>query len=200
MIKTRQKNFRAFIFTEGEAEETLEYIEKNLGLLRNLLLVFAYPIGDEKSALHEYLMAKGLNFIESHNMHLGFEQNAQNSESPRGDQAQKQEENSKKDSTNAQKTLVLHRMVRSGEEIVAMGDLTIFGRINSGAVIQCAGNVQIFGAVNGNIFCDGDYMILGSVKEGNILFQGEIVERELFKYPYQKIYRTQNSIVVEELK
>lgn len=30
MVKARQKNFRAFIFTQGEEQETIAYIEKTL--------------------------------------------------------------------------------------------------------------------------------------------------------------------------
>ena len=73
MVKTRQKNFRAFIFVEGETDETIAYIAKNLELLKSLLLVFAYPLR-ERVPLLEYLSAEGLHFVQANSVeNLGLE-------------------------------------------------------------------------------------------------------------------------------
>lgn len=190
MVKTRQKNFRAFVFVEGQEQETLAYVQKNLGFLRKLLLVFAYPL-HEGSTLLQYLRDRGLKFVQSDNVEcLGLEM--------------RMEQHIEADipitpPIEGKKTLVLHRTIRSGEEVITQGDLTIFGRINSGSHIQSGGNLQIFGAVSGNVLCEGDYMILGAVSEGNVLFGGEIVQTELLRDSYHKIYRKNHSIVVEEL-
>lgn len=226
MVKTRQKNFRSFIFIEGDTEETIAYIAKNLELLKSLLLVFAYPLNEHYAPLLEYLNAEGFHFVQANNTEkLGLESNMmveshkvasidvtqmqmRDSSSP----AQTANTNfavnvesqnvleSLLDSTHAQDTLVLHRTIRSGEEIITRGDITIFGRINSGAHIQSDGNVQIFGVISGNVFCNGTYMILGKVGEGNILFQGEILDKTLLQYPYNKVYKKQDSIIIEELR
>lgn len=226
MVKTRQKNFRSFIFIEGDTEETIAYIAKNLELLKSLLLVFAYPLNEHYAPLLEYLNAEGFHFVQANNTEkLGLESNMmveshkvasidvtqmqmRDSSSP----AQTENTNfavnvesqnvleSLLDSTHAQDTLVLHRTIRSGEEIITRGDITIFGRINSGAHIQSDGNVQIFGVISGNVFCNGTYMILGKVGEGNILFQGEILDKTLLQYPYNKVYKKQDSIIIEELR
>ncbi|TLD83507.1 septum site-determining protein MinC [Helicobacter sp. MIT 11-5569] len=205
MVKTRQKNFRAFIFVEGEAQETIAYIDKNLSFLQSLLLVFTYPLNGDYTPLYEYLVNKNLNFMQSENKgSLGLDTKAQNAINSAEIKHQNAEsKNAESQNTNLQEkitTLVLHRTIRSGEEIITKGDLTIFGRINSGAHIQSGGNVQIFGKIDGNVFCDGEYMILGYVGEGNVLLQGEIVDKELIKYPRNKIYKKQDSIVVEELQ
>lgn len=212
MIKTRQKNFRAFIFVEGEAQETITYIDKNLGFLRSLLLIFAYPL-NKHTALLEYLESKQLKFVQSSGVKsLGLDTKKEDiqEESKRENMESKNEKTKDVESKIAEidakskqesaVTLVLHRTIRSGEEIITKGDLTIFGRINNGAHIQSSGNVQIFGTISGNVFCDGDYMVLGEVSEGNVLFDGEIVDKELLKYPRNKIYKKNDSIVVEELQ
>ena len=225
MVKTRQKNFRAFIFVEGETDETIAYIAKNLELLKSLLLVFAYPLR-ERVPLLEYLSAEGLHFVQANSVeNLGLESSVikeshnfaninatqtHDSISPaqvpnKIDSAPNIEsksvsKSSTLDSTHTKDTLVLHRTIRSGEEIITQSDITIFGRINSGAHIQSEGNVQIFGAISGNVFCNGAYMILGKVGEGNLLFQGEILDKTLLQYPYNKVYKRQDSIIIEELK
>ena len=227
MVKTRQKNFRAFIFIEGDTEETIAYIAKNLELLKSLLLVFAYPLKEHYAPLLEYLNAEGFHFVQANNTEkLGLESNMMKESHKVAsiDVAQTQMRDSTSpaqtantnfavnaesqsalelpllDSTHTQDTLVLHRTIRSGEEIITRGDITIFGRINSGAHIQSDGNVQIFGVISGNVFCNGTYMILGKVGEGNILFQGEILDKTLLQYPYNKVYKKQDSIIIEELR
>lgn len=203
MVKTRQKNFRTFIFVEGEEQETIAYIDKNFGFLQSLLLIFAYPLNDNYALLLKYLENKRLKFAQSVNIEdLGLDVKTKNTE----DKKSKEEDLKKIESKSVNSemknvaTLVLHRTIRSGEEIVSEGDLTIFGRINSGAHIQSSGNLQIFGAISGNVFCDGEYMILGQVNEGNILFNGEIIDKELLKHPHNKIYRKNDAIIIEELQ
>lgn len=202
MIKTRQRNFRTFIFTEGEVEETIAYIKDNLGFLRSLLLVFAYPLRDTE--LLGYLKQEGLRFIFAQDFeNLGLESKA--SQQKHTEQQNLKVESAKEVDFDLQKedsvlqTLVLHRTIRSGEEIIAKGDLTIFGRINSGAHIQSEGNIQIFGEISGNVFCNGDYMILGKVCEGNVLFQGEILDTARLQSAQNKVYKKQDSIMIEEL-
>lgn len=212
MVKARQKNFRTFIFTQGEEQETIAYIEKNFILLKDFLMIFTYPIKTiDSTALYDYLISKNLNFIESLNtkkgetcgqIQLSLENTIHSMIPP--NTAKNIESGVKSQETevkNAPKsTLVFHRTIRSGEEIITQGDLTIFGRINSGAHIQSEGNVQIFGKISGNIFCNGDYMILGKVGEGNVLFHGEILDKELLQYNQNKIYKKQDEIMIEELR
>lgn len=210
MVKARQKNFRAFIFTQGEEQETIAYIEKNFILLKDFLMIFTYPIKTtDSTALYDYLVSKNLNFIESLNTKKGETcgqiqlslENAIHSMIPPNTTTNTESNAKSQEIESKQKpTLVFHRTIRSGEEIITQGDLTIFGRINSGAHIQSEGNVQIFGKISGNIFCNGDYMILGEVGEGNVLFHGEILDKELLQYNQNKIYKKQDEIMIEELR
>lgn len=43
-------------------------------------------------------------------------------------------------------------------------------------------------------------MILGKVGEGNVLFHGEILDKELLQYNQNKIYKKQDEIMIEELR
>ncbi len=211
MVEARQKNFRAFIFMQGDAQETIAYIEKNFVLLKDFLIIFAYPVRTaDSTSLYDYLLFKNLNFIESPEIKKGETcgQIHLSLENPPTHSAVSSNNHSSVDSSlesqtikdEAKPTLVFHRTIRSGEEIIAQGDLTIFGRINSGAHIQSEGNIQIFGSISGNVFCNGDYMILGKVVEGNVLFHGEILDKELLQHNQNKIYKKQNEIMIEELQ
>lgn len=213
MLKARQKNFRAFIFMQGDAQETIAYIEKNFVLLKDFLMIFTYPIKTtDSTALYDYLLFKNLNFIESleakrgetnGQIDLSLENPPTHSTIPsdnRSDMDSNLKSQNTKSKDEAKSTLVLYRTIRSGEEIITQGDLTIFGRINSGAHIQSEGNIQIFGSISGNVFCNGEYMILGKVMEGNVLFHGEILDKELLRHNQNKIYKKQNEIMIEELQ
>ena len=165
MVEARQRSLRAFIFIAGDEEETIAYIQKHLVLLKDFLVVFTYPIG---SKLLEFLQSQNLNFIEQKNSQKILSQlpesqksiqkakptqltqenllttqqtNPQQNSQPSLQENQKIQEKEKKQTKNP--TLILHRTIRSGEEILAQGDVTIFGRVNNGACIQAQGNVQI---------------------------------------------------------
>ncbi len=180
-------------------------------MLTDFLIIFAYPVRTaDSNSLYDYLHYKKLNFIESPEIKKGATcgQIHLSLETPPTHSAVSSNNHSSVDSSlesqtikdEAKPTLVFHRTIRSGEEIIAQGDLTIFGRINSGAHIQSEGNIQIFGSISGNVFCNGDYMILGKVVEGNVLFHGEILDKELLQHNQNKIYKKQNEIMIEELQ
>lgn len=196
MVEARQRSLRSFIFVTGQEEETIAYIQKHFILIKDFLLVFAYPITNK---LLEFLQSQDLTFIE--------QKNSQKILSKLPETQKPQETSIKTESTQilpkdnqpTNQTLILHRTIRSGEEIITKGDITIFGRVNSGAMIHAQGNVQIFGEIGGNVFCNGNYMILGPIKEGNILFDGEIIEKDKLLQNYQKIYKKNNEIIIEDL-
>lgn len=207
MVKARQRSFRAFIFSEGDMQETIAYIDKNYILLKDYLLVFVYPL-QKDTELYVFLSQKGLSFIESipknamQNGNIKLEASGGDASLVKLKSASVIDAfsvESKVECSKSEKTMVLHRTIRSGEEIITQCDITIFGRINNGAHIQSSGNIQIFGNISGNVFCDGDYMLLGKVLEGNVLFQGEIVDKALLIYPYNKIYKKNDVIIVQEL-
>ncbi|MDY3113177.1 MAG: septum site-determining protein MinC [Helicobacter sp.] len=204
MVKTRQKSFRAFIFESGECEECITYIDDNYPLLKDLLLIFNFKINN---SLESFLKEKKLNFIESFSGKGELNLQAKPKKVLESLKVEKQADSvdskdsleSSENSSNSIKTKVLYRTIRSGEEIISDGDLTIFGQINSGAFIKAKGNLQIFGDIFGDVHCGGEYMIIGKLKLGNVLFKDEIVNKDFIKFTYNKIYRENGEIIVKEL-
>ncbi len=196
MVEARQRSLRSFIFIAGQEEETIAYIQKHFVLLKDFLLVFTYPITDK---LLEFLHSQKLAFVEQKNSKKILSKLPETTIPQESITKAESTPPTSQDQEPKNETLILHRTIRSGEEIISKGDITIFGRVNSGAMIQAQGNVQIFGEISGNVFCNGNYMILGPTKEGNILFDGEIIERDKLSQNYQKIYKKNNEIIIEDL-
>ena len=196
MVEARQRSLRSFIFIAGQEEETIAYIQKHFVLLKDFLLVFTYPITDK---LLEFLHSQKLAFVEQKNSKKILSKLPETTIPQESITKAESTPPTSQDQELKNETLILHRTIRSGEEIISKGDITIFGRVNSGAMIQAQGNVQIFGEISGNGFCTGNYMILGPTKEGNILFDGEIIERDKLSQNYQKIYKKNNEIIIEDL-
>ncbi|WP_104722175.1 septum site-determining protein MinC [Helicobacter mesocricetorum] len=191
MLQIRQKNLKVFVCSQGEDKEIIEYLNKNSIFLQGFLLVFTYILSEE---LRNFLCSKEINFFEqSYKKGLILRDLKNNKDfSP----IQKVEKNSLQKVVN---TLVIHRTIRSGEEVKSEGDITIFGRINSGALIQSQGNIQIFGEVNGNISCNGEYLIITSLQQGNIVFGGEIIQKQRLGDGAKRIYKKNNEIIIEDL-
>jgi septum site-determining protein MinC len=91
------------------------------------------------------------------------------------------------------KTLVFEKTIRSGEEIVHDGDVTIFGRVNSAAKVIAEGNIEVYGTIDGLVQSDGDYMIVKDLGKGHIIFNGDILEKELFDGNLKKVTYSSNT-------
>jgi septum site-determining protein MinC len=96
-------------------------------------------------------------------------------------------------------TLLLQRPVRSGEEIVHAGDVTIFGRVNSASKVLVEGNVEIYGAIDGLVQCDGEYMVVKELGKGHIIFNGDILEREDFDGNLKKVTITSEGVSIKDV-
>ncbi|CAM2772817.1 septum site-determining protein MinC [Helicobacter burdigaliensis] len=199
MLEARQKNLRAFVISQGTEEEIIKYIEQNYILLRSFLLVFSVGLLNE--TIKKILCKRELNFIEENPKSPLKISNSK----PMADVAVKEtkEEAQEQMQTKAQenhKTKIISRTIRSGEEIISLGDLSVFGQVNSGAFLQSEGNLQIFGVSMGDILCNGDYLILSAFEGGNVIFGGEIIDREkLLDKKAKKIYKKDEKIMIEEL-
>lgn len=198
MVRAKQKSVRVFVFEESTSEEMIAYLRKNAILLRSYLLLFKGVLPKE---VQECLKEEGLRFLEKfESEYRESDESGRNpsdtDEIPTAKSAPTKEDHTK----NVQiPTLVLRRTVRSGEEIVAAGDVSIFGRINSGARICAQGNVQIFGEVQGVVECEGEYMILGKITQGSVLFGGEILDSSLFEGALKEVYIHDGSVVIKEI-
>lgn len=206
MIKTKQRSIRSFIIFNGDNNEIITLIESNYLLLKDLLIIFEIPVNSE---LLDYLQSKDL-------VYLLMKNNRKEIEKPVNFECSIEsllQNNSKIDliesnnDKNDIKELILHKNIRSGEEIINDCGVCIFGRLNDGAVVQSGGSVSIFGRIDGNIFCEGEFVIIGELGKGNILFDGQIIDREeILKLQknnkqkiYTKIYKKQGEIYIENL-
>ena len=78
-----------------------------------------------------------------------------------------------------ERTLWIHRIVRSGEEIHHNGDIVIESRVNSGARIVAEGNLYLFGECSGSIEAQGDFIICHKIFTPAILLQDTIISQDI---------------------
>ncbi len=97
------------------------------------------------------------------------------------------------------KTLLFQKPIRSGEEVIHDGDITIFGRVNSAAKVLAEGNVEIYGCIDGLVQCDGEYMVIKEIGKGYVVFNGDILEKELFDGKLKRVTRSETGAVVKDV-
>jgi len=189
----KQKNLRVFDIEIENEEDFFLYFKKNIVLLREYFLLLKGSVTDKIVA---YLEKEGVCFkdISSCDKKSLFWQKSR----------QKVESKENKDKTKKEsivaKTMIFHRPIRSGEEIVAKTDVIVFGRVNSGSKLICSSNVQIFGTVDGIVQCDGEFMIVQKLGQGSVIFNGEILDKEDFEgVGLKKIFLENEKIVIKDL-
>ena len=193
----RQKNLRVFVCSQGEDHEIMDYLNKNQVFLQGFLLIFTFLINKE---LKNFLETLGINYFQQYPYNsLKLKDSTNTKEIPKIQITEELQYNNVAQPSSSASTLVIHRTIRSGEEVSNQGDITIFGQINNGALIHAEGNIQIFGEVNGNISCNGEYLIIRTLKQGNVLFNGEIIDKERLSHGAKKIYKNANQIMIEDL-
>jgi len=203
-MKAKQKTIRIFELEVEDESQFFDYMDKNIILLKDYFLLIH---GTLTQKMRDYLEEKGTCFKEADSCKLKI---SSKSNTPKKDdiierdvaskpavklQLPQEEEEILPEST----TLLYEKPVRSGEEIIHDGDITIFGRVNSAAKVLCSGNVRVFGRIDGLVQCDGEYMIAKEVGKGYIVFNGDILEKELFDGKLKKITRSQEGAVVKDI-
>ena len=206
-MKAKQKNLRIFYLEIDGEEEFFKYMDKNFILLKDYFLMIdgettpkIIDFLEEKKAC--YKLAKNCNIRKSSKTNIGSK-NAiiRNSSSQSGTEGKKSitfEEY--QNSSSCEKTLLINKPVRSGEEIIHQGDVTVFGRVNSAAKVICSGNAKVYGVVDGLIQCDGDYMVVKDLgQKGFIIFNGDILERSDFDGNLKKVIKTKEGIEIKDI-
>ncbi len=196
-MKARQKNLRVFELEADSLADFEEFIEKNHPLLKDYLLVLK---GSATQDAKEFLKRKALSFLDlNEHAHLALKDSSRK-EQPQERNAEPQNAPAKESAHEPQSTLVIDKTIRSGEEIESENDALIFGRINSGARILGHKNVMIFGEIDGVVECEGEILIAKKVGAGNIIFRGELLNKELFDgLKLKKVSIKNESMVVEDL-
>jgi septum site-determining protein MinC len=205
MIKAKQKTIRIFDIKIKESEDFFSYMDKNLILLKEYMLVIS---GDITSKIIKYLDSNNICFIIAEDCNLNIK--AKSNSATNSDIIQKSEPSTPKITINPQKedmvkkvkkieTILLERPVRSGEEIIHEGDVTIFGRVNSASKVLVEGNVEVYGTIDGLVQCDGDYMIVKDLGKGHIIFNGDILEKDDFNGNLKKITLTSKGVSIKDV-
>jgi len=196
-MKAKQKNIRVFELNIENEDDFFSYMDKNIILLKDYLLLVN---GTITSKMSEYLDEKGCCYkqMQDCNLKLG----AKEAKSEKKEDSKPIEivqyvevEDEKQELT----TLTYHTPIRSGTIVEHDGDITIFGRVNSGAKVICGGNLSVYDSVDGIVECDGDYMILKDIQKGYAVFNGDILEKELFDGALKKITKSIDGPVVKDL-
>ena len=197
-MKVKQKNIRIFDINIEDEQEFFEYFEKNLIILKEYFLFLS---GEITPAIENYLNEKGISFKDANGCDIkSFQKNGNshvlnNSEKIVQNQIVIQEENV----CEAIKPKLVNKTLRSGEEIIHDGGVTVFGRVNSGAKIMSEGNVEIFGLVDGMVQCDGDYMILKGINKGHVIFNGDILDNEEFDDKLKKVIKHSGGYMIKDV-
>ncbi len=199
-MKAKQKTLRVFDIQIKNEKEFFPYMDKNLILLKEYFLVIS---GDATPKIIKYLDENSLCFIiaDDCNLKLITKSNKPAKNDTIAQVSPKKTENVTNSSQSSDKiievkkieTLVFEKTIRSGEEVVHDGDITIFGRVNSAAKVIAEGNVEVYGTIDGLIQCDGDYMIVKDLGKGHIIFNGDILDKELFDGNLKKITYADNT-------
>ncbi len=200
-MKAKQKTIRIFDIEITNDEDFFAYMDKNLILLKDFFLLLNGQISDE---VKKYLDDHGICFKIAKECNIKISSKHNSSEN-RAIMPNKPKESKSSKETKIEivkqrvKTLVIEKPIRSGTEIEHDGDITVFGRVNSAAKVIAEGNVEIYGIIDGLVQCDGDYMIVQELGKGHIIFNGDILDRDLFDKNVKKITKDKDGILVKDL-
>ncbi len=200
-MRAKQKNLRIFELEITNDQEFFDYMDKNLILLKDFFLLLQGKISDD---VINYLEEQGLCYKIAEDCNIKIP-SKQSSTENRAIIPPKEAHDKATSSVVTKvvkeyiKTLLIQQPIRSGREVIHEGDITIMGRVNSAAKVIAEGNVEVYGVVDGMIQCDGDYMIVKELGKGYIIFNGDILERELFDGNIKKITKGKDGAIVKDL-
>jgi septum site-determining protein MinC len=205
-MKAKQKNIRIFELEVEEESHFFEYMEKNIVLLKDYFLLIN---GTLTPKMRSYLEEQGTCFKEADSCKLKLSTKSktpqtrdiieQKSEKSTQEVVKYVEVQEESPVDEKHKTLLFEKPIRSGEEVVHSGDITIFGRVNSAAKVLCEGNVEVYGCIDGLVQCDGEYMIAKEIGKGYVVFNGDILEKEFFDGNLKKITRSDEGAVIKDI-
>jgi septum site-determining protein MinC len=198
-MKVKQQNVKSFEFTVDEPEAFFKYIQTNLALFQGHLLILK---GDRVSDVLTFLEDNSLCYVNA----TACELQTKKRQTPvvvapeNNKLTEKVEKKVVETSTVPLERMVIHRPLRSGEELVTNQDVTVFGRVNSGARIECKGNVEIFGLIDGTIIANGEYLLIQHVgSSGVVSFHAQTIDHQHFDGTLKKIMMKNDQLVIKEL-
>jgi len=196
-VSVKQKNLRVFHITIEDKESFLDYLKKNIIILKEFFLLLDGKVDKsiEKILEDECLCYKN---ISNCKLKLSSVKKDIEIEEPR---LEYKKEQTIDKPISKEKLKVYDRPIRSGEEINEELPIVVFGRINSGARLFSSQSISIYGIIDGLVQCDGDYIVSQGIGQfGNLIFNGEIIDKEIFKKDVlQKITFNNSKIEVKEV-
>jgi len=202
-MKAKQKKIRVFDIDIESSEEFFEYMDKNLVLLKDYLLLID---GVVDARVINYLEENSLCFVIKSKCNLKTIDSSKKAK----EQEVKQEEIQPKveivkeviyTQSDEQKsdTLVINKPVRSGAVVENDGDIVVFGRVNSGAKVVSEANISVYGEIDGVVEANGDFAIIKSINKGYVIFNGDILEKDDFNGGLKKVVITSDGYKIEDL-
>lgn len=196
-MKVTQKNVRVFHIVIDEESIFLDYFRKNSILLKEFFLLIE---GNITKSIAFILDQNGICYkdISGCSIRLG----GIKQEPSLVVEEQKEEKIASNVELKPTPKLRLYdRPIRSGEEINESVPIVIFGRVNSGSKVFSDESISIYGIIDGLVQCDGEYIVLNGISpRGNLIFNGEIIEREKIKQNVlQKIMMRGGIIEIKEV-
>lgn len=206
-MKVKQKSVRVFEIECDNLSEFEAYLDKNSVLLSGFLMLLkgdakgSFAKECKKRGLCYASMGEcddaGLAFKKD----ITFEKPAENtkeevqpkaeikSEEPKQEAPKKQpikpqaklpldaKPEDEKSQLLTNKTLMVTKNLRSGEDINTDSDVTITGRINSGAKVKTNGNAIILDVVDGDVEVWGDYVMVKNIGKGTVSLKGVKIDK-----------------------
>jgi len=188
----KQKNLRVFHITVSSKKDFLDYLKKNRILLMEFFLLID---GEVDESIEKILESEGMCYknISTCKLKLSSVKKELATLAPK---QVEQKEMTLEESILKDKLKIYERPIRSGEEINEELPVVVFGRINSGAKLFCTQSVSIYGIIDGLVQCDGECIVLhGLSQRGNLIFNGEIIDRELLQDNVLQKITLKNNIV-----
>lgn len=173
-MNVRQQNIKSFDIEIEDEVEFFTYFNKNLPLLQSHLMILR---GKVSNGVKVYLQNKKVAFVDANEVNISTKRAKKVEPQESVTKIEPKVQEPTVEEKECEKSLLISRTVRSGENIEHSADITIFGRINSGAKIIGEGNVQIFGIVEGEVQSQGDYILLQGIgNSGHVVLHDEKVE------------------------
>ena len=172
-MQSSQYSVKVFETKIEEEDKFISFIETNYELFKNHLILIQ---GDISNNISEFLDKLGLKYLNNISL-------------PKAKKIQDNfiviEENKPK--IQKYRLKIINEALRSGQIIEYEGDILITDRINSGAKIVSNGNIIALNIVNGDIYCDGNYIIMPQSQKANIVIAGHKINNLLLQHKLNKI-------------
>ena len=184
-MKVRQINVRVFELNISNKLEAINFIKKNIDILKKYLLNLKGEVDNE---IEERLKKNNISYVK--NLDLSFKKSEEKVENSSSNESR----------SNNSGLKIIDFVVRSGQEIIDDGSLIFFKRINSGAFIHCQKEFLSLDVVEGMVVCNGSFMLIKTTPKAKVFFNGVYISEQINDNKRYKIRFKNNEIEIKEYK